>query len=419
MDILLIGSRGREHALALALKKDPRVGKIFCVPGNGGLEKIAVCIQESVTDFEAIERILNENKEIGLTIVGPDETLAGGLYEYLTERGHRVFGPCAAGAKMETDKSFCHKLCSDFNIPAPKYKIFDDYGKAKDYAAKQKYPIVVKTNGRTAGKGIFISKNYIEAANSLYDIMIAEMFGSAGKAVDVEEFLDGKNVVVMTLTDGENVVQLPAVRAYKRSFDRDLGMNTAGMGAYLPAEEYTEAIADRAMKEIFEPTVKALKESGIIYKGVLAYSLILTEDGPKVVDFIVRFCDVESQVVVPMLKTPILDVMNAVVDGKLNEINLDYEDGTAVCVVLTSGGYPLEYVKNVKINIGELDDTVTLFHAGTKLSDGELRTSGGRVMGVFSSGINKTECVNNVYKNIAKINYDGMHFRKDIAKTKE
>lgn len=419
MDILLIGSRGREHALAMALEKDSRVGKIFCLPGNGGLEKTAECIQGSVTDFASIEKILEENKEIGLTVIGPDETLAAGLADYLTERGHRVFGPCAQGAKMESDKSFCHKLCSDFNIPAPSYSVFSDYEKAKEYAAKQNYPLVVKTNGRTAGKGIFISKSYIEASNTLYDIMIAEMFGSAGKTVDIEEFLEGQNVVVMTVTDGENVIQFPAVRAYKRAYDRDMGMNTAGMGAYLPAEEYTKETAERAMNEIFKPTVAALKSMGIIYKGVLAYSLILTKDGPKAVDFIVRFCDVEGQVVLPMLKTPILDIMNAAIDGKIDEIKLEFNEGAAVCVVLTSGGYPLDYNKNVKINIGELDDTVTVFHAGTKLSDGDLRTSGGRVMGVFSSGASKNECVKNVYRNIARINFDGMHYRKDIARAKD
>lgn len=416
MDVLIIGSRGREHALALALKKDARVEKIYCIPGNGGLEEIAECVKASVTDFEFILDFLKNHENIGLTIIGPDESLSGGLADLLNENGYRVFGPCAAAAKMESDKSFCHKLCRDYGIPSSGYKVFKDYEKAKSYASKQKYPLVVKTNGRTAGKGIFICRNYPEAQNSLYDIMIAELFGEAGKTVDVEEFLQGENVVVITFTDGKTVAALPAVRAYKRVNDNDMGMNTAGMGAYLPAESYTQEIAERAMNEIFIPTVEALKKEGVIYKGALAYSLILTEDGPKVVDFIVRLCDVEGQVTIPVLETPVLDIINAVIDGSLSEIEVKTNGNSAVCVVLTSGGYPLEYVKNVKITVGDTDGSVKLFHAGTKISDGELKTSGGRVMGVFSQGADKAECAENVYKNVSKINFDGIHFRKDIAK---
>lgn len=419
MDVLLIGSRGREHAIATALKQDERVDNIFCIPGNGGLAGIATCIKMDVTDKEGIGEFLDANPNIKLTVVSPDESLAGGLVNYLSAKGHRVFGPEAAPSEMESSKAFCRRLCEKYNIPAPEYKIFDSYEKAKKYTSTHAFPLVVKTDGRTAGKGIYFCRNQREAENALYDVMIAELFGDAGKVVDIEEFLEGQNVIVMTFTDGKTVLPLPAVKAYKRVYDNDLGMSTAGMGAYIPAENYTPEIAERAYKEIFLPTVEALNSEGIPFKGALSFSLILTPDGPKAADFTVRLCDVESQVAVPLLETPLLDIFNAVIDGKLDKIQLKWANKTAVCVVLTSGGYPLEYVKNIKINQGETDDTVRIFHAGTKLIDNELRTSGGRVMGVFSMGESKAECAENVYRNIAKISFDGMHYRKDIASDKK
>jgi len=418
MDVLIIGSRGREHAMALAFKKDERIGKIYCIPGNGGLAEIAECVDIPVTDFEKIAQFLTEHPSIELTVVSPDESLAGGLTEILERAGHRVFGPSAAASKPESDKSVLRDLCDKFGIPAPKYKIFHDYQKAKKYLSTLKFPIVVKTTGRTAGKGIVFCHNQREAENALYDIMIAELFGDAGKVVDIEEYMEGPNVVVMTFTDGETVVPMPAVKAYKRVFDNDLGLSTAGMGAYIPAEKYTPEIAERAYNEIFVPTVKALASEGAPFKGVLSYSLILTAEGPKVADVTVRFGDVEGQVCIPLLKTPLLDVMNAIIDGKLSEINIEFEDKEAVCVVLTSGGYPLEYTKFAKIEVGVTEDCVQIFHAGTKLVDNELKTSGGRVMGVFSMGKSKRECAAAVYRNVEKISFDGMHYRKDIASEK-
>ena len=416
MDVLLVGSRGREHAIALQLKKDPRVNNIFCIPGNGGLAGIATCIKMSVTEFDGIVEFLDDNPNIELTIVSPDESLAGGLADILNRKGHRAFGPSAYPAKLESDKSFARDLCAKYNIPAPDYKIFNDYNKAKRYASKHPMPLVVKTNGRTAGKGVFFCRNQREAENALYDVMIAELFGSAGRVVDIEEYLDGKNVVVMALTDGETVIPLPAVKVYKRVYDKDLGMSTAGMGGYVPAEGYTEEIAKRVKEEILVPTVRALKEEGHPYKGVISCSLLLTEKGPKVVDYIVRFCDVESQILIPMIETPLLDIFNAVIDEKLSEIDLKMLSSCAVCVVLTSGGYPLEYEKGYKINIGETDHNVQVYHAGTKLADGELRTAGGRVLGVAVIGDNKDKCADWVYKNVTKISFDGMHYRKDIAR---
>lgn len=415
MDILLVGSRGREHALALALKQDARVDNIYCIPGNGGLASIAKCIKLNVTDIDDILDFLNNNPSIELTIISPDEALAAGLSDVLNANGHRAFGASSKASFMESSKKFCRDLCAKYNIPAPKYKIFDDYNRAKRYIKEHKFPLVVKTNGRTAGKGIMFCRNEKEAQNAMYDVMIAELFGDAGKMVDIEEYIDGQIFTVMTFVDGKTVLPMKAVTCYKRVFDNDMGMSTAGMGASTPVDFYTEELQNVAMDTIFMPVMNALNAEGREYKGALAFNLILTQDNElKVVDFTVRFCDAESQVIIPLLKTPILDIINATIDKRLDTIKLEWENANAVCVIMTSNGYPLEYNKNLKINIGELDDSVFLYHAGTRLSDGELRTSGGRVMGLCSIGATKEECVNNIYNNLPKISYDGIHYRKDI-----
>lgn len=418
MDVLLIGSRGREHAIALELKKDPRINTIFCIPGNGGLAGIATCIKISVTDFDKILEFLDDNPNIKLTIVNPDESLSGGLVELLNSRGHRAFGCSAAAAQLESSKSFAHNLCKKYGIPSPQYVVFDDYTRAKKYSQIQKYPLVIKTEGRTAGKGIFFCRNPKEAETALYDVMIAELFGEAGKKVDIEEFVVGDRVIVMAFTDGKAIYPLPAVNNYKRVYDGDLGMSTAGMGASMPVKAYTPEIAQKAYETIFVPTIEALKAEGIVYQGVIGFSLIVTADSVKVVDFICRFCDVESQLIFSQIKTPLLDLFEAVIDKDLSRLGgIDVTENCGVCVVATSGGYPLEYTKNYKITIGEVDHDVRLYHAGTKLIDGELRTSGGRVISVACWGKNTEECSDKVYKNIQKIYYDGMHYRKDIART--
>ncbi len=417
MDILLIGSRGREHAMALALKKDPRVNNIFCIPGNGGLAGIAHCVKMNIDDHDSILEFLDANPNIKLTVVSPDEALAKGLSDKLNAKGHRTFGPSAMGAVMEVNKSYSRMLCEKYGIPAPKYKVFTDYSRAKQFIMTQQYPLVIKTNGRTAGKGIMFCRNVKEAENAMYDIMVAEMFGDAGKTIVIEEYIPGDILTVMTFCDGKTILPMRAVRCYKRVFDNDMGMSTAGMGASTPVEVYTEEIAQKAMETIFEPVKNALNAEGRTFKGVLGFNLILTEEQElKVVDFTVRLCDAESQVIIPLLETPVLDIFDAVIDERLEEIELKWRDDTAVCVVMTSGGYPLEYNKNLRITIGELDSDVQLYHAGTRLVDGELRTSGGRVMGLCALGSSKEECARRIYKNITQISFDAMHYRKDIAK---
>lgn len=417
MDILLIGSRGREHALALALKKDERVDNIFCIPGNGGLAGIAHCVKMSIDDHDSILEFLDSNPNIKLTVISPDEALAKGLSDKLISKGHLAFGASAKAAVMESNKALSRELCSKYDIPSPSYKVFDDYNKAKRYIAKHPFPLVIKTNGRTAGKGVMFCRNLKEAENAMYDIMVAEMFGDAGKTIVIEEFIPGKIFTLMTFCDGKTILPMKAVNCYKRVFDNDMGMSTAGMGAVTPAKEYTEEVAKKAYDTIFVPTMNALNEEGRLFKGVIAFNLILTENEDiKVVDFTVRLCDAESQVIIPLLETPILDIIYAVINQQLDQVELLWKNETAVCVVMTSGGYPLEYNKNIKITIGELDNGVKLYHAGTKLVDGELRTSGGRVMSLCSMGESKEECAKNIYKNITQISFDGMHYRKDIAK---
>lgn len=419
MDVLLIGSRGRDHALAIELKKDPRVENIFCIPGNGGLAGIATCFKIDIFNFKAILEFLDANPNIGLTIVSPDELLAQGLVDLLNTKGHRAFGCSAPAARVESSKEFANGLCAKYNIPSPKYIVFDDYTKAKKYLKMQKFPLVVKTEGRTGGKGIMFCHNMREAENALYDIMVAKLFGASGDKIVIEEFVKGEIVNMMAFTDGKTIVPLPAVESYKRVFDGNLGMSTAGMGASMPASYCTSEVQKDIYENILVPTMNALNAENSTYKGVIGFNIVISENGAKVVDFVSRICDTEGQVILPLIETPLLDIFNAIIDEKLAEIDVKVKHSACVCIVATSGGYPLEYTKNIKINLPtEIAENVYIFHSGTKLTDGELRTAGGRVLGVTSFGDNKEQCAKDAYDVMAKISYDGMHYRKDIARAK-
>lgn len=417
MDVLIIGSRGRDHALAIELEKDPRVDNVFCIPGNGGLAGIATCIKMDIFDFDGIVEFLDANPKIGLTIVSPDELLAKGLTDLLNAKGHRAFGCSALAARVESSKEFADGLCQKYGIPAPKFTVFSDYTKAKKFVKTQAFPLVVKTDGRTGGKGIVFCHNMREAENALYDIMVVKRFGSSGDKVVIEEFVKGEIVTVMAFMDGKTIKALPAVENYKRVFDGNLGMSTAGMGASMPAKCCTPEIEQEIYDKLLVPTMHALNTEGATYKGVIGLNIVITETEVKVVDFVSRICDSEGQVIIPIIETPLLDVFNATIDGELDKIDFKVKDTSCVCVVTTSGGYPLEYNKNIKINIpDDLDENVFIFHSGTKLTDGELRTSGGRVLAVTSFGESKEKCAKAVYDVLSKISYDGMHYRKDIAK---
>lgn len=416
MDILVIGSGGREHAICAALKKSKKAGKIYCAPGNAGIAEIAQCVDISVMDFNAIEEFLKSNKNISLTFVAPDDPLAGGLVDYLIERGHKAFGPNKAAAIIEGSKSFSKALMKKYNIPTADYEEFDDYQSAMEYIENVKYPLVIKADGLALGKGVIICENLEEGKVALEEMFLKNKFGAAGAKVVIEEFMVGKEVSILAFTDGKTVVPMVSSQDHKRAYDNDQGLNTGGMGTFSPSKAYTADLAAQAMRTIFVPTIKAMAAEGRPFKGVLYFGLMICSDAVKVVEYNARFGDPETQVVLPRLKTDLVDILEAVMEERLDKLNIEWQDNAAVCVILASGGYPESYKKGIKIEIGQLDSDIMLYHAGTKrLEDGTLVTNGGRVIGVTAVGQDIEEARKKAYNNIEKIHFDGMHFRKDIG----
>ncbi|MFW5780683.1 MAG: phosphoribosylamine--glycine ligase [Bacillota bacterium] len=415
MDILIIGKGGREHALAWALNKSPKVDKIYCIPGNGGIEEIAECVKIGVMDFDKIVMFLEEHPNVGLTVVAPDDPLAEGLVDILSAKGYRAFGPNKAAAEIEASKAFAKNLMKKYNIPTPKYEVFDDYHEAMEYVRQQELPIVIKADGLALGKGVIICNKIKDAENAVYDIMVAERFGNAGSTIVVEEYIEGREVSILAFCDGKTIKPMISSQDHKRVFDGDKGLNTGGMGAFSPSPVYTQQVKDKVYDEIILPTMNAMNLEKRPFKGVLYFGLIMNNDGIKVLEYNARFGDPETQAVLPLLKSDLFEIMQAVIDEELNKIDIEWLDKSAVCVILTSGGYPLEYQKGYKINIGQMDEDIIIFHAGTKKKDAELRTAGGRVLGVTAIKDTLDESREAVYKNIKKINFEGMHYRKDIG----
>lgn len=416
MDILVIGGGGREHAICYALKKSPKVNKLYCLPGNAGIAEIAECVNISVMDFDAIRKFVKDNKNIDMVMVAPDDPLAGGLVDLLESDGVRVFGPNKNAAIIEGSKAFSKYLMKKYSIPTADYEEFTEYEKAVDYVKDAKYPLVVKADGLALGKGVVIASNFEEAKAALSDMMINMKFKSAGSKVIIEEFLVGKEVSILAFTDGKTIVPMVSSQDHKRAYDNDEGLNTGGMGTFSPSKVYTKEIEKEVEENIIFPTVDAMNSEGRTFKGVLYFGLMLTDDGVKVLEYNARFGDPETQVVLPRLKTDIVDIFNAVIDGKLDTIDIKWEDNACVCVILASGGYPENYEKGLPITIGKLDKDVMLFHAGTK-SDGHggYLTNGGRVIGVTCVGSNIEEAREKAYKNINNIHFKNMHYRKDIG----
>lgn len=415
MDILIIGSGGREHALAYTLSKSDKVDKIYCLPGNGGISEIAECVKINVMEFDKIVEFLQQNPSIGLTVVAPDDPLSAGLVDILEENGFRAFGPSKAAAIIEGSKAFSKDLMKKYNIPTAGYEVFDNYEKAREFIKNQEYPLVVKADGLALGKGVIICNNIKEAENAVYDIMVTERFGKAGTKIVIEEFIVGKEVSILAFCDGKTIKPMISSQDHKRVFDGDKGLNTGGMGAFSPSKIYTDEIAAKVYNEVFMPTMNAMNNEGRKFKGVIYFGLIMNEKGIYVLEYNARFGDPETQVVLPLLETDLFDIMQAIIDEKLEEIEIKWLNKSAVCVMLASGGYPLEYQKGYKINIGKLDDEVILFHSGTKRNDNDFRTAGGRVLGVTALGDSVEEARKIVYKNINKISFEGMHYRKDIG----
>ena len=416
MDVLVIGGGGREHAIVWAFKKSPKVNKIYALPGNAGIEEIAECENISVMDFENILKFLEAHKNIDLVFVAPDDPLAGGLVDFLEDKGYRVFGPRKNAAIIEGSKSFAKKLMKKYGIPTASYEEFTDYEKALSYVEKQKCPIVIKADGLALGKGVIIAENIDEAKQALYDMMVNETFKEAGKKVIIEEFLKGKEVTVLSFCDGKTIIPMVSSQDHKRAYDNDEGLNTGGMGTFSPSQCYTKQMEDYVYNNIMLKTVDAMNKEGRTFKGVLYFGLMITDDGVKVLEYNARFGDPETQVILPRLDSDFTDIVLSVIEGKLDKADIRWKKESAVCVILASGGYPKNYKKGLEIKIGDIDKDILLFHAGTKKGDdGKLLTNGGRVIGVTALGSNIDEARKKAYKNIEKIYFENMHFRKDIG----
>ncbi len=420
MKVLIIGGGGREHAIALKVSQSPKVTKLFCAPGNAGIAKIATCVPIGVMEFDKLVAFAKQ-EAIDLTIVGPDDPLVGGIVDAFEAAGLRVFGPRANAAILEGSKAFSKELMKKYGIPTAGYETFTDAEKASDYIRKtNRYPVVLKADGLALGKGVLICNNEDEAMAGVKEIMLDKHFGTAGNKMVVEEFMTGREVSVLSFCDGTNVRCMTSAQDHKRAGDGDTGLNTGGMGTFSPSPFYTEEVHEFCMKNVYEPTMAAMAAEGRPFVGVMFCGLMLTPDGPKVLEYNARFGDPETQVVLPRMKNDIVEVFEACIDGTLDKIQLEFEDNAAVCVVLASKGYPEHYEKGFPIHGLDAFDGSNeyfAFHAGTKFNEnGEVVTNGGRVLGVTAIGGDLKEARANAYKATEKITFDNKYMRHDIGK---
>lgn len=416
MSVLVIGGGGREHAICVALAKSPKTGKLYCIPGNAGISQVAECVPSvGVMEFEKIADFIAAHKDITMTVVAPDDPLAAGLVDYLEERGFRAFGPRANAAIIEGSKAFSKHLMTKYGIPTADYKEFTDYDEAAEYVKGAEYPLVVKADGLALGKGVIICQNAQEGEEAVREMMVDKKFKDAGKKIIVEEFLTGKEVSVLCFTDGQTIVPMVSSQDHKRAHDNDEGLNTGGMGTFSPSKVYTPQLADAVYRDIILPTMNAMNCEGRPFKGVLYFGLMITKKGAKVLEYNARFGDPETQVVLPRLKTDLYEIFDAIIDGRLSDVDIQWTDDACVCVILASGGYPESYKKGVPIAIGKLPEDIVLYHAGTAFKDGKLVTSGGRVIGVTAKGKDIEEARKKAYDAIKNIHFDGMFYRHDIG----
>lgn len=415
MDVLVIGGGGREHAICYALNKSKHVNKIYCLPGNAGISEIAECVNIGVMDFPEILEFLDTHPNIAMTVVAPDDPLAMGLVDLLQANNHRAFGPSKDAALIEASKAFSKRLMKKYNLPTAKFEEFTDIDAAYDYVEKGSFPTVIKADGLALGKGVIIAQNLEEAKTALKEMMLENKFKDAGKKVVIEEFLTGREVSILCFTDGTTIVPMVSSQDHKRAYDNDEGLNTGGMGTFSPSKIYTEDIAKSVYDEIILPTMNAMNAENRKFKGVLYFGLMITNEGVKIIEYNSRFGDPETQVVLPRLKTDLYEIFDAIIDERLADVDIQWEDNAAVCVILASGGYPEAYDKGVEIAIGDLDKDIILFHSGTALKDGKLVTNGGRVIGVTACGKDIEDARSKAYSNIEKIHFDKMHYRKDIG----
>ena len=416
MNIMVVGGGGREHAIIKKLKENPRVETIYALPGNGGIAQDAVCVAIGAKDLDGICAFAAGHK-IDYAVVAPDDPLVLGLVDRLEAIGIPCFGPRKSAAIIEGSKAFSKALMKKYGIPTAAYEIFTDMEAAIAYVRSGSGAVVVKADGLALGKGVFVCADRDEAERAVRSIMGERIFGESGAKVVIEEFLEGPEVSVLSFTDGNVVVPMISSMDHKRALDGDEGPNTGGMGTIAPNPFYTPEVAGRCMKEIFLPTIRAMKAEGRTFRGCLYFGLMITKDGPKVIEYNCRFGDPETQVVLPLLKTDLLTVMQATTSGTLDQLTVEFDPGAACCVILASGGYPTHYEKGKEIVVTDEEKLkgATVYHAGTALKDGRLVTSGGRVLGVTCTAPSLEEAVKRAYDAASGIAFEGVHFRKDIG----
>ena len=418
MKILIVGSGGREHALAWKIAQSPKAEKIYCAPGNAGIAEYAECVDIGAMEFDKLAAFAKE-KEIDLTVIGMDDPLVGGIVDVFEAQGLRVFGPRKNAAILEGSKAFSKDLMKKYDIPTAAYENFDDPEKALAYLEHADFPIVLKADGLALGKGVLICNTLEEAKDGVKSIMLDKKFGSAGNQMVIEEFMTGREVSVLSFVDGKTIRIMTSAQDHKRALDGDQGLNTGGMGTFSPSPFYTEEVDAFCRKYIYQKTVDAMAAEGREFKGIIFFGLMLTPKGPKVLEYNARFGDPEAQVVLPRMKNDIIDVFEACVDGTLDQIELEFEDNAAVCVVLASDGYPVKYDKGLEIRgLENFKDKVGyyVFHAGTKFKDGKIVTNGGRVLGVVATGDDLKKARANAYEAVKLVDFDNKYCRSDIGK---
>lgn len=418
MKVLVVGGGGREHALVRKIKESKKVDEIFCTPGNGGISYDAKCFDVAATDIDGVVNLAKEIKA-DLVVVAPDDPLVAGMVDALNEAGFKTFGPRANAAIIEGSKVFSKELMQKYNIPTAEYKVFDNAEEAIDYIKERnEFPTVIKADGLALGKGVIIPENLEDAIAGVKEIMEDKIFGASGNNIVVEEFLTGPEVSVLAFTDGKCVKPMVSSMDHKRALDGDKGLNTGGMGTVSPNPYYTQEVAKECMDKIFIPTINAMNNEDRTFKGCLYFGLMITPKGPKVIEYNCRFGDPETQVVLPRLKTDIVDIFEAIDNETLSDLDVEWSDDACACVIMASGGYPKSYPKGIEItglSNGQLDG-VTVYHAGTKLQDNKLVTSGGRVLGVTALGDTLENALKKSYDAVEKIHFEGVHYRRDIGK---
>jgi phosphoribosylamine--glycine ligase len=416
MKVMIIGGGGREHAIAWKFRQSPHVTDLHCAPGNAGIASLATCVPIKATDLDTIVAYCRQ-EQFDLVFVAPDDPLAMGLVDVLTEAGIRTFGPSRAAAQIEASKAFAKDLMRRYRIPTADYAVFEAVEPALAYLATCDMPIVVKADGLALGKGVIIAQTAQDAEHAVRDMLEGNAFGAAGSRVVIEAFLTGPELTVLAFSDGQTVVPMISSRDHKRAFDHDQGPNTGGMGTIAPGAELSSADQEELMKTIFQPTIQAMADEGRPFKGVIYFGLMLTPKGPKVIEYNARFGDPEAQVVLPLLDSDLLEICEAVIDGRLNQLDIHWLERCACCVVMASGGYPGVYQTGYPIEgLDEVQDSL-VFHAGTRQEETSIVTAGGRVLGVTALADTLDEAINQAYRDVARISFPNAHFRKDIGRT--